>query len=255
MKILLVAEKDSTRESLLLHLTPRGFDLIHYRNPIKAMDNIDEIEPDVVFFSAEDFPRHWKPFLKLLRVSFNKERTTFVLLKGDLFPFEEAAKAKHLEVTGIIRENLEDRKEYSRLEELLSHYTSLKEIRSQNRYIPETSDKVEFIFTHPDDNSIITGAIFDLSPTGTAFEPDEPDKTKKIAMGTVIPRCSLKIETEYLSVSSKVIRNDGRLAFQFMEIDEDITRIITDFIERRAERELSSALQSEPAETAETAEA
>ena len=212
------------------------------------MDNIDEIEPDVVFFSAEDFPRHWKPFLKLLRASFNKDRTTFVLLKGDLFPFEEAAKAKHLEVTGIIRENLEDRKEYSRLEELLSHYTSLKEIRSENRYIPETSDKVEFIFTHPEDNSIITGSIFDLSPTGTAFEPDEPDKTKKIAMGTVIPRCSLKVEKDYLTFSSTVIRNEGRLALQFVEIDDDVIGIISDFIERRAERELSGVLQNEAAE-------
>lgn len=212
------------------------------------MDNIDEIEPDVVFFSAEDFPRHWKPFLKLLRESFSKEKTTFVLLKGDLFPFEEAAKAKHLEVTGIIHENLEDRKEYSRLEELLSHYTSLKEVRAESRYIPENSDKVAFVFTHPEDHSIITGSIFDLSPTGAAFEPDHPDKTKKIAIGTEIARCSLKVESEYFSFASKVIRNDGRLAFQFLDIKDDVTDTIVGFIDRKAERELTNVLQSEPIE-------
>ena len=111
------------------------------------------------------------------------------MLKGDLFPFEEAAKAKHLEVTGIINEKLEDRKEYSRLEELLAHYTSLKEVRSENRYIPENSDQIEFVFNHPEDNAIITGSIFDLSPTGAAFEPDELDKTKNIAVGAEISRC------------------------------------------------------------------
>ena len=212
------------------------------------MDNIDEIEPDVVFFSSEDFPRHWKPFLKLLRASFEKDTTTFVLLKGDLFPFEEAAKAKHLEVTGIIHENLEDRKEYSRLEELLSHYTSLKEVRSESRYIPEISDDVEFVFTHPDDHSVITGSIFDLSPTGAAFEPDEPDKTKKMLIGMEIERCSLKIESEYFSFASKVIRNDGRLAFQFLDIDENVTNTITNFIDRKSERELNTALQRESVE-------
>ncbi|MBN1686376.1 MAG: PilZ domain-containing protein [Spirochaetales bacterium] len=249
MKVLLVAEKDSTKESLLLHLVPRGFDLIHYRNPIKAMDNIDEIAPDAVFFSAEDFPRHWKPFLKLLRVSFTKENTTFVLLKGDLFPFEEAAKAKHLDVTGIIRENLEDRKEYSRLEELLSRYTSLKEVRSVGRYIPGRSDQIEFVFTHPDNRSIITGSIFDLSPTGAAFEPDDPDKTKGLAVGTEIHRCSLRIEDEYFTLTSKIIRNDGRLAVQFLDIGEKTSTAISDFIERKAERELKSVLREETANT------
>ena len=247
MKILLVAEKDSTKESLCLHLNPRGFDIIHYRNPIKAMDNIDEVAPDIVFFSAEDFPRHWKPFLKLLRVSFSKELTTFVLLKGDVFPFDEAAKAKHLEVNGIIREDLENRREYQRLEELLSRYASLMEVRSERRYIPEVSDQVEFVFTHPNNHSIITGSIFDLSPAGAAFEPDEPEKTKDLAAETVIHRCSLKIEDDYFSFSSRIIRNEDRLAFQFLDIDKDVSETITDFIEAEPERELNNVLEAETA--------
>ena len=145
MKILLVAYKDATRESLLRHLKPRGLDLIHYRNPIKAMDNIDEIEPDFVFFSAEDFPRHWKPFIQLMRESFTREQTFFVLLKGEQFSFDEAAKAKHLQVNGIIREDLEDRKEFRRLEELLVKYSRLVQNREGIRYIPEDHDKREFV--------------------------------------------------------------------------------------------------------------
>ncbi len=246
MKILLVAEKDSTKESLLHHLAPRGFDLIHYRNPIKAMDNIDEIAPDLVFFSAEDFPRHWKPFLKLLRTSFSQERATFVLLKGEMFTFEEAAKAKHLEVTGIIRENLEDRKEYSRLEELLMRYTSLLESRSLGRYIPETTDQIEFIFTHPQNHAVITGMIFDLSTNGAAFEPDEPEKTKTLSEDTAISRCSLRVEKEYFSFPSKVMRNEGtRLAFQFINPGEKASAAISSYIEKKPERELQSVLHGQ----------
>lgn len=245
MKVLLVAEKESIKDSLLLHLVPRGFDLIHYRNPIKAMDNIDEIAPDAVFFSAEDFPRHWKPFLKLLRMSFSKENTTFILLKGEVFPFEEAAKAKHLEVNGIIRENLEDRKEYKRLEELLSRYTPLVEERNIARYIPESSDPVEFMFTHPHNHAIITGSIFDLSSTGAAFEPDEPDKTKGLAVGTEVRLCSLRVEKEYFTFPAKIIRNEGRLALQFLDVEKGVASAIDDFIKRKPERELQQVLQGE----------
>jgi hypothetical protein len=249
MKILLVAEKDSTRESLLHHLKPRGFDLIHYRHPIKAMDNIDEIEPEVVFFSAEDFPRHWKPFITLLHETMPKERTTFVLLKGDVFSFDEAAKAKHLEVSGIIRENLQDRKEYSRLEELLSHYKTLTEIRTEPRYIPEESDNVEFIFTHPQSSAVVTGALFDLSPGGAAFAPDDTNLVVNIPVGTVLRRCSLKIEDTFISLRSEVVRNAERLGLQFLDLVEDEKAIISSYIEKRAERELKSALKAEATET------
>ena len=245
MKILLVAEKDSTRQSLLHHLRPRGFDLIHYRNPIKAMDNIDEIEPEVVFFSAEDFPRHWKPFIKLLRESLSKERSTFLLLKGDVFPFDEAAKAKHLEVNGIFRENLDDRKEYSRVEELLSRYGSLKEVRSEQRYIPVEHDNIEFIVTHPQTYSIVTGSLFDLSPKGAAFDPDDSSLTESIPIGTIISLCSLKLGSQYMSFSSKVMRNSQRLGLQFLDLVDDQVSAIASFIDKKAERELQSAIESD----------
>jgi len=35
------------------------------------MDNISEIQPELVLFSAEDYPRHWKIFLKVLRVFYS----------------------------------------------------------------------------------------------------------------------------------------------------------------------------------------
>jgi hypothetical protein len=249
MKILLIAEKDSTKESVSTHLAPRGFDLIHYRNPIKAMDNIDEIAPEVVFFSAEDFPRHWKPFLKLLRESFTKDTTTFVLLKGDIFPFEEAAKAKHLEVAGIIKENLEDRKEYSRLEELLSRYTPLNETRRENRYIPGVDEDVALIFTHPENHSIITGSVFDLSATGAALEPDNIDAVKDLPVDLIVERCSLKIEDRYFSFPCKVIRNEERIAFQFLDLDDSVVTAIKNYIAKKPERELHNALQSKAADT------
>ena len=44
MKTLLIIEHDNLKEQVIEHLAPRGFDFIHYRNPIKAIDNIEEIQ-------------------------------------------------------------------------------------------------------------------------------------------------------------------------------------------------------------------
>ena len=242
MKALLVADKDSTLESLLHHLTPRGFDLIHYRHPIKAMDNIDEIDPGVVFFSAEDFPRHWKPFLTLMRESIPKERTTFVLLKGEVFSADETKQAEHLEVDGIIRENLSDRKEFSRLEEVLSRLETLNEERGEPRYIPSDADDIEFIFTHPQTFSLITGAVFDLSANGVAFVPDDLSLVKSIPVYSEIRHCSLRISDKHLSFQARVVRNAEQMGLLFSDLEEEQQQSITRFIEQRAKKGSTDAL-------------
>ncbi|MCK7479656.1 MAG: hypothetical protein M0C28_21830 [Candidatus Moduliflexus flocculans] len=46
-------------------------------------------------------------------------RCVFILLKGEVFPFEEAAKAAHLGVNGVVKEDLGDRAELSRFQQIL----------------------------------------------------------------------------------------------------------------------------------------
>lgn len=242
MKILLVAEKESTRNALMGHLKPRGFDFIHYWNPIKAMDNLDEIEPDVVLFSAEDFPRHWKPFIKLLRQDRGREETAFVLLTGAEFPFEEAAKANHLLVNGMVSENPQDREEIRKLEDIVTRYSALREERSDLRYTPSETDNIEFLFTHPRNYRLVTGALFDLSPRGAAFIPDDPRSTIDIPAGTTIERCSLRIGAWSGQISCRVVRNSERIAMKFVNPSEELEQRIIAYIDQRAERELELLL-------------
>ena len=46
MKTLLVIEHDNLKDQVIEHLAPRGFNFIHYRNPIKELDNIEETNPN-----------------------------------------------------------------------------------------------------------------------------------------------------------------------------------------------------------------
>lgn len=60
MKALVISDRAEIIEFVTPLLKNKGFDLIHYRWIIKALDNIEEIQPDVIVLSAGEYPRHWK---------------------------------------------------------------------------------------------------------------------------------------------------------------------------------------------------
>jgi hypothetical protein len=244
MKIMLVVEKDETQNALEQHLHPRGFEFITYKNPIKAMDNIDEVSPDIVLFSGEDFPRHWKPFLRLLRNSFAKEQTVFILLIGEVFPFEEAAKAAELKANGILGEDFQDKRKMLHIEGLLSRYKMIRDNRKGPRYIPDDYDELEFIFTHPETLKLITGVIDDVSTEGVGFTPDSPHLSSDLEDGSEIPFCSLRIADEIISVTCSVIRNSKNLALEFVNLPEEDKVKLADYIENRPARELQHLQES-----------
>jgi len=238
MKVMLVINKDETGEILEQNLHPLGFEFIIYRNPLKAMDNLEEVKPDIVLFSAEDFPRHWKPFLSLLRKDRKKDECVMVLLVGDFFPFEEAAKAVYLQVNGVISEDLQDKRKMMRMENLLSRYKMIAENRTGLRYIPDDYDEIEFIFSHPETMKLITGLIDDISNNGMGFSPDSPHLTSDLEEDAEISSCSLRINDDIFSVNCRVVRNGKNLALAFIKMPEEDNFKLQEYIDNRPAREL-----------------
>ena len=60
MKALVISERSEIIDFVTPRLEEMGFDIIHYKWIIKALDNIEEIQPDVIVLSAGEYPRHWK---------------------------------------------------------------------------------------------------------------------------------------------------------------------------------------------------
>ena len=73
MKVLIVARSDEIKNMLAYHFQPIGFEIDQYNDPVKVINNIDELNPEMILYHIGDFPRHWKPLLKLLREK-NKRR-------------------------------------------------------------------------------------------------------------------------------------------------------------------------------------
>ena len=244
MKTLTVIDNDETRANLVEHLTPLGFEFIHYKNPLKAMDNLEEIEPDLVFFSAQDFTRHWKPFLVVLRQVCPREKTLFFLLKSPSFSFEEAAKASHLKVTGIFPESLDNLAEMENLYDLLGRKNLLFEQRLSRRYTPRAFDSIDFIFTHPRNLKIISGTLLDLSPGGLSFRPDNPQLTADLLSEEVIPFSSLSIADDVLSVTVGIVRNNETLALRFENLEDLHKEKIVTYIQQSIDRAIRSQVKS-----------
>jgi DNA-binding response OmpR family regulator len=241
MKLLLVAAGDRGLKVLGFHLRPLGFTLEHLADPVQAVERLDEIEPEAVLFHAGDFPRHWKPALKVARELHPRDQLIFILLAPPDFEVEEAAKAAHLGANGIVGTDLSDKKELYRLEELLRRYRPVDDQRTVTRVVPAEGEDLVFAFTHPVRRTLVAGRVREISVQGASFRPGAAAVVTDLAPGCRVPACSLKLASGIVDLSAKVTRNRAEMGFQFLEFAGDGRSRLLAWIEARGQRALKSA--------------
>jgi DNA-binding response OmpR family regulator len=245
MKLLVVAQRKDLKDLITYHLNPIGFEILYYSDPVKVVDSIDEIQPDMLLFNAVDFPRHWKPVLKLLRERLSKEQAVFVVLAKNP-PFEEAAKATYLGANGIIDANLPEKQQMQRLEELYRRYGSLKDKRRFQRLIPTRADNLKLVFSHPRTLAIITGSLVEISIKGASFFPDDASLTADLRRNDPLQHCTLSVDNEPISVSARVTRNEETIGLQFKSFETGGHHKLFHYIQNRSQRELQTAAHAAP---------
>ena len=75
MKAIIISDDSKTIEVLDKVLVEHNFDTIIYRWLLKALDNIEEIRPDLVIVSVSEYPRHWKTLTQFVASGIGGERT------------------------------------------------------------------------------------------------------------------------------------------------------------------------------------
>ena len=240
MKMILVAASGQDVSALAFHLKPLGFTLEHFPDPINVIERLEEINPQAILFNAGDFPRHWKPLLKIARETRPREDLIFLLIAPKDFEMEDAAKAAHLGVNGIMQENYVDKQELYRLEEIIRRYRSVEDKRNYTRLVPRQTDELGFAFTHPRRLAFVNGRVREISAQGSSFLPSRPSAVADLAVGTEIRDCSLKVEDAIVSVTCKVTRNREELGFQFLSFGEGGRDALVKYIQSRAERALKN---------------
>lgn len=237
MKLLLVSSSDVLKPFLQRAFQYQSAEIIHYRNPIKAMDNLDEIEPKVVLFSAVDFPRHWKPFVTFLRGSFGRRESVFVLLINEAFPAEEASKAEYLEVNAIFDEDLTSEEVAKRIRAVVTRYNRALDVRRAHRLIPSPADRIRFVFVNPYTRRMVVGRVMDLSTGGLRFEPEDTDVLSMIDGDAIIENAALRIGSQIVAIKARVAYVGHVVGMEFIDMPIDTEESIDRFLAAQAAQE------------------
>lgn len=213
---MIVSRDTRTTDLLEGWFEPRGYEIITYSNPVKAVDNYGEVRPDAVLFNGMDFPRHWKIGLSSFRSERERTEGVFILLSEKPLSMEEADKAVTLGVNALFVRPLDEEGSLSDLEKLINRYKKPRSRYQDPVLKAERDRKVEMVFLHPETLNLVTGRFVDLSLQGGGFRPYESRHLLGLKPKTVLRDCSLKGEAGILSIDARIDRVDGLVEISFL---------------------------------------
>lgn len=98
MKALIISDKQEIIDLLRAKLVDDGYDIIVYHWLLKALDNVEEIQPDYIVLSADEYPRHWKTLASFVQSGIGGKDVRFCLYNADNLSDDDKAKADKLNV-------------------------------------------------------------------------------------------------------------------------------------------------------------
>lgn len=196
MKALIVSDAQTEGIAIRSALEEAGYDTICYRWLLKALDNVEEIQPHLVVINAVDYPRHWKVLVQHMKCSL-KTIPQVVLLTPPDFDDEEAEKAQLLEVRGCISGT--NKKNLERLQQL---------VQGGGTFSPTPAQKAKILFIHPQEGILYSGQLTERQDDYYNLVPDRPIHLNS---GDLITDGSLKTAGGIKSIRAQVMETQPEL--------------------------------------------
>ena len=125
MKAVLIAETSEVIDGYRSFLEENGIDVIVYRWLLKALDNLEEIQPHIVMISVTDFPRHWKTLTQYANTRSDSSFPFIVLIDAGKMASADKVKAEMLGIKAVI-DDINSSESQSVLKELISFISPSK---------------------------------------------------------------------------------------------------------------------------------
>lgn len=228
MKALLLIETDSAYIKLSDILKKLGVETVRYRIPQKAMDNIEEISPDIIIMSAADFPRHWKVVLQFLNGFIQENPLPVILLKNRFFSETEADKALFLKVKAVVEDSMEDGS-LKQVTEIILRYKPEALSFTDKAVRPTKEIPVQCIFSNPENNQIITGQVTSLSLKEIFFTPDSFSSTKGMETPVEIT-VLIKIGSKKISCPCMAVLQGKHIKISFIGKNQENLEVIEEYL-------------------------
>jgi hypothetical protein len=230
MKLLLVLGSDDNYDAVSTAVQSFGFEIIRYRHVLKAMDNIDEVDPSAIIISARDFPRHWKILVQFVRNERPKEICPIIILKGTNFNTEETSKALFLGVNGIALETLKDQKEIDQVKNILGRPLPAPEEQKHRNFPVEPWHRIGFLTADLSDKSIIAANIKSISTAGLLFSPVPSLPPKALKADKELRECSLRAGDAILSPVCRITGMGKNITLEFVSFPADERKIFDQYL-------------------------
>ena len=246
MKAIIISDEEDVISKLDKTLTANGFDTIIYRWLLKALDNIEEIRPDLVIVSANEYPRHWKTLTQFITSGIGGDKTKVFLLTFSPLGNDEIEKASALGIKGFISSVNEEG-----LEKLISllyeQFPSLKKeepaiipepkiVNNKTPYefdeneIPTVSaiqenrpvifdpNSASLIFVNPKTGKMITGTVVSYENKTVHFNAEYPEKTAMLSSGDIIETLTFELDGKIHNYTAEVMMNIDSLLMKLEEV-------------------------------------
>jgi hypothetical protein len=219
MKLLLILGSDDTSNLISRQLQPLGFEMIRYRHVLKAMDNVDEADPQGIIISAADFPRHWKALTQFVRSekSRSKKNCPIILLSNGKLDPESYTQAFFIGVNGVVNENL-DNGEMEKLKAILT------------RRSPPGKKRFGLLISNPENNVIIPGTVKVISGFGLSFLPAHAEQMAGMSRNAILNGCSLRAGGSILSPVCRLAGRGPIASLQFISFPPGEYKILKKYL-------------------------
>ncbi|MDR0639876.1 MAG: PilZ domain-containing protein [Spirochaetaceae bacterium] len=215
MKLMMVLGAGDICSKLEEFLGPLAIETIVYRHIQKAMDNIEEVNPDVIIIDTRVFPRHWKSFVQFIRKTGPGKQCPVILIKGENFSSIEQDKAVFLGVDAVVSGTLTDKGEIATIQSIINavipdgeHKLKMKNDAGSGRF--------DLLITHPITGVLLSGEVKTVSEEGLIFYPDHASLAETIPLHAELYACSFRAGDTILSPVLRLVKRDTGLYFTFV---------------------------------------
>lgn len=146
MKALIISDKQEIIDTVKYFLSEKNYDIIIYRWLLKALDNIEEIQPDLIILSSSEYPRHWKTLASFVQSGIGGNAVRLFLYEPEPLNEDDKNKAEKLGIEGFL-----DSLSSDQLEKLVQGYSIAEAV---NR---PAALKYELILTDPCTGKFVFG--------------------------------------------------------------------------------------------------
>ena len=213
MKTLIISNDDKIVDFYSTSLLSKGYDVIVYRWLMKALDNLEEIKPEIIIVNAGEYPRHWKTLASFLQSGLSGKEVHLYLYDSGTMEDEDKMKARALGVVKIF--------------ESLDKNVIDAEFKSLNKVqltFPTGGAPVtdSIILTDPDDNTFSYGNV--ENQEGNTYICRLNDSVR-YTIGQLLKYVSFCHDGNFTNCSAQVVRIDtehNSLSLKIRELYEAV---------------------------------